>query len=176
MGGGIIHAHAYRVVLWGENGRVGAGGAATLHRGGDGGNAFDFGVAYRLTPLIDLGAVLANVGQPSVRGTDLRLALRPAVTVHAGGLFALQAQTEATRDRVTGYAFGARLRLGHLLQLGARLDTDGDMRRQAFSFGLSAGGDDRGIAVFTTSGNLKTGEALSLHGVSERSTRASRRR
>lgn len=179
VAGGIVHGHTYRIVLWGEDGRLGAGAAATLYRGGDGGNAYDFGVGYRLTSLIDLGAVIANVGQPSVRGTDLRLTWRPAATVHAGRWLALQGQAEADNDHLHGFAFGAQLRLGGgraPLQLHARLDTDGDLRRQAFSFGLAIGGDDRGIAVFTASGDLKSAEALSLHGVSERSSRASRRR
>jgi hypothetical protein len=171
----IVRTHTYRFVLWGENGRLGAGGAATLYRGGDGGNAFEAGVAYRMTDMLDLGAVLANIGQPSVRGTDLRLTLRPAATVHAGRLVALQAQTEVA-DGVQAYAFGARLSLGNRLQLSARLDTDGDFRRQAFSLGISLGGNDRGVAVSTLSGNLKDWEAVSLHAISERSSRAGRRR
>lgn len=178
-GSGIIHAHTYRFALWGTDGRLGAGATATLYRGGDGGTAYDFGVAYRLAGALDLGAVLANVGQPTVRGTDLRVSWRPAATFHLGRLAAVQAQADAGNDQLRGFAFGGQLRLGTPrmpLLLNARLDTDRDFKRQAFTFGLTLGGENRGAAFFTTSGDLKDGEALSVHGVSERSNRPSRRR
>jgi len=179
LGSGIVHGHTYRLALWGEDRRLGAGGAVTLYRGGDGGVAYDFGVVYRAGALLDLGAVLANVGQPSVRGMDLRAVGRPAATVHAGDVVAFQAQGELGSDRIHGYAFGVRLRLGSPkmpLQLNVRLDTDRALRRQTFALGLTVGGENRGAAVLTTSGDFKDSEAVSLHGISERSRSPSRHR
>jgi hypothetical protein len=182
---GIIHAHTYRIALWGSNPRrrVGVGTAVSLYGGGErrGTGSWDFGVAYRVSSLIDLGAVAANViGHPTIRGHRLSTLLRPAVTVHAGSSIALQAQGNWSpgRDGWRGYGFGGLLRLGGRtpFQLNARLDTDRSLRRQAFTFGLTVGGENRGAAMFTTSGNLKDGEALSLHGISERSRESSRRR
>ena len=176
LGGAGLHGHTYRAVLWGENGRLGAGAAATLYRGGDGGTGYDIGVAYRLMPMLDVGAVLANVGQPTVRGSELDFTWRPAATVHIGEMFAVQAQGDFESDGVNRFAFGTRLRVGRRrpFQLSARLDTDADLRRQSFSFGLTVGGESRGAFVATASGDLKQGEAVSFHGVSERS-RGSRR-
>jgi hypothetical protein len=181
---GIIHAHTYRIALWGANaGRIGAGTAASLYRGGTGtGTSWDVGVVYRLHPVIDLGLVGANlIGHPTVRGTKLNTLLRPALTLHLGGLVAVQTQGEwgtASGDGWRGYALGTQLRVGgrRAIQINARLDTDKDLRRQAFTFGLMIGGENRGGAFFTSSGDLKDAEALSFHGVSERSRGSGRRR
>lgn len=182
---GIIHAHTYRIALWGTDARrrVGVATAVSLYGGGErsGSSSWDLGVAYRLGSLIDLGAVAANaIGHPTIRGSQLSTLYRPGVTVHAGSFVAVQAQGEWSPGSAgwRGYAFGGQLRLGGRtpFQINARLDTDRSLRRQAFTFGLTVGGENRGAAMFTTSGNLKEGEALSLHGVSERPRESSRRR
>ena len=183
-GSGIIHAHTYRIALWGTDARrrVGVAGAVNLYGGGQrsSSTSWDVGVAYRLGSRFDLGAVAANaVGHPTIRGTALSTLFRPAVTVHAGSFVALQAQGNwSGRLGWLGYGFGGQLRLAGktALQINARLDTDQSLRRQAFTFGLTVGGDNRGAAMFTTSGNLKRGEAVSLHGISERPRESSRRR
>lgn len=170
---GFVNGHTYRVALAGFHGRLGLGGAATLYRGGDGGGAgYDVGLHYRMGPLLDVGLVAANVGEPTVRGTDLRMTWRPAVTLRLlGEMISAQAQSEMASDGVSGYAFGARVGLGSPrspLRLSVRLDTDDGLRRQAFAFGLTLGGENRGAAVFTAAGDLSAGEAISIHGVSER--------
>lgn len=169
--GGVVRGHAYRFVLWGSDGRFGVGGAATLYRGGDGGQGFDVGAAYRLNPWMDLGAVVANLGEPSVRGAELTSVFRPAVTFHTRDhALGLQAQGAFGDAASSGFSVGARLlaRTPVTLQAIARLDTDRDLRRRTFVFGLSIGGENRVVGVFTTSGDLRTSEAFSLHGVSER--------
>lgn len=167
-----VHGHAFRGVLWGLHGRLGAGGAATWYSGRSGGVGFDVGVVYRAATLLDLGAVLVNIGQPSVRGTDLKLRLRPAATFHTtNDWFALQAQGELGTERLLGFALGTRVG-----PVTARFDTDGRFRRQSVSFGLSFGGENRVGALLTAGANLKVPDAASLHLSSERSNQAKPRR
>lgn len=176
LGSGTVRGHAVRAVIWGQDGRVGAAGATTWYTGGDGGVGFDVGVVYRASGLLDLGGVLVNIGQPSVRGTDLRLRFRPAATIHAGSTVGLQAQGEIGTDRLWGFAFGTWLRLPLApVQLTARLDTNGDLRRESFSFGLSLGGENRVGALMTAGGDLKVPDAMSFHFSSERSNQPRRR-
>ena len=176
LGTGTIRGHAVRVVLWGRHEKVGGGGAVTWYTGGDGGVAFDAGVVYRAHRLMDLGAVLANVGQPSVRGFDLLLRLTPAVTLHTGnGAFALQAQADLDTEGLDGLAFGTAIKLG-FVHVTARLDTNGEVQRESFTFGLSLGGLSRGETLVTAGGDLSQIDAASLHFTSERSTLPSRPR
>ena len=167
--------HAVRVALWGQHGRLGAAASSTWYSGGDGGVGFDAGVLFRATGAVDLGAVLMNIGQPSVRGTDLKVTLRPAVTLHTpSGALALQAQGDVGTDRLFGFAVGTTIRVARL-HVTARLDTDGDLRRQSFAFGLAIGGESRVGTLVTSSGDLKTLDAASLHLSSERSNQPQRR-
>lgn len=177
LGTGTIRTHAVRVALWGRDGRVGAGAATTWYGGaGDGGVAVDIGVVYRAAAFLDLGGVIANLGQPSVRGSKLRARVRPAATLRLGGLVALQAQGELESAGPLGYAVGTRLRLpATALELTARLDTDSRLRRESFSFGLTWGAENRVGALVTASGDLGVTDAASLHLVSERSSQQRRR-
>jgi hypothetical protein len=175
FGGGTVRGHAVRAALWGQYRRLGAGGTTTWYTGGDGGVGFDAGVVFRAMRLMDLGAVIANIGEPSVRGTDLRLRFRPAITLHtAGDGFALQAQSDIGTDRVYGVAFGTRIRVAPV-HLTVRLETDGALARESFSFGLAIGGENRVGALVTTGGDLRIPDAASLHLSSERSAQTRRR-
>lgn len=177
LGTGTVRGGALRIALWGRDGPVGAGAATTWYSGsGDGGVAVDLGVVYRAGALLDLGGVVANIGQPTVRGTELRARFRPAATLHAGRLAALQAQAELESDRVRGYALGLRVRLPALpLEASARLGTDSRLRRERFTFGLTFGRENRGGVLATTSGDLHVTDAASVFLVSERSTQSRRR-
>lgn len=180
LGRGTVRGHAVRVTLWGQDGRVGAGGATTWYSGGDGGVAFDFGVVYRATRLLDLGGVLANVGQPSVRGTELAVRMRPAITLHSPqGDVALQGQGDIGTRRLFGFAVGAKVSVPGAplpIHLTARLDADGTFRRESFTFGVFVGGESRGAAVMTAGGDLREPDAASLHFASERSNQPTRGR
>lgn len=174
LGGGTVRGYAVRVALWGQRGRLGAAGASTWYSGGDGGVGFDAGVAYRAAAMLDLGGVIANIGQPSVRGTDLRVRFRPAVTLHTpSGAIALQAQGDIGTDQLWGFAFGTSIRLAPL-QLTVRLDTDGGLARQSVALGISFGGESRVGTLVTGSGDLKVLDAASLHLSSERSNKPRR--
>ncbi len=178
LGSGTVRGHAVRAVIWGQDGRVGAGGATTWYSGGgDGGVGFDIGLVYRAAAFADLGGVIANIGQPSVRGTDLRVRFRPAVTLHTpSSLFAVQAQGDFGTDRLWGFSFGTRLRLPLApVELTARLDTDGELRRESFTFGFTVGRENRVGALLSSSGDLQVPDAASLHLSSERSNQPRRR-
>jgi hypothetical protein len=125
---------------------------------------------------MDLGAVLANIGQPSVRGIDLLLSLRPAVTLHTPeSAFAFQAQADIQTNGLRGVAVGTAIKVA-FVHLMARLDTNGDFQRESFTFGLSIGGQSRVGSLMTGSGDLNNMDAASLHLTSERSNQQSRSR
>jgi hypothetical protein len=95
----------------------------------------------------------------------------PVVTLRPIGAIALSAHALATTDSVAAYAFGLtwRSRLGRWpLELLARLDTDGGLRRGAFAFGISIGGQDRVGIVATTPGDVSGVEAASAYGLAAR--------
>jgi hypothetical protein len=166
--------------LWGEDGRFGLGASGTLYRGGDGGTGFDLGMLYLVARYVRVGAAVANLGEPTVRGFTQEVRWRPGLTLHTpGDALALQVQAELAADR-RGFAFGARADLGVAarfpVRLLVRLDTDRDLRREAIAFGLSVGALNKGAAVVTASGDLRIADAVSLHGASERPRRAPRRR
>ena len=173
--GGTVRGHAVRAALWGRYQRLGAGGTTTWYSGGDGGVGFDIGAVYRAGTVLDLGAVVANLGEPSVRGTDLRVRFRPALTVHSPNeALALQAQSDLGTDRVWGFSVGTRIRLAGV-QWTARLDTDGELRRESIVFGLSIGGESRVGALASGNGDFSIADAVSLHLSSERSAQTRRR-
>jgi hypothetical protein len=170
LGGGAT-GHTYRVVLWGTDGRLSLGLAGTQYSGGQGGRAVDIGVLYLLSPQVSLGGVLANIGQPIVRGDSLRLQLTPAVAVHTTGRgMAILSQATVNSDNIVGFAFGvqATVPLRLPVRVLARVDTDGDFGRTAFAFGLTVGGLDRVGLLASTPGDADRISAASLHGASAR--------
>jgi hypothetical protein len=64
---------------------------------------------------------------------------------------------------------------GWPLALLARLDTDGDLRRGAFAFGLSLGARDHVGLVMTTPGDVSGIDQASLYGLSSREAVGGRR-
>lgn len=173
-----LTGHTYRLALWGSDARLGAGLAAAVYRGGDGGTGWDLGAVYRLHPRITVGGVLGNIGQPVVRGARLRVQLVPGVSLHTpDGRLALSGQGVATPDSVLGFAAGFRaaLPLRWPVRLLARVDTDRSARRTALAFGMSVGGLDQVGLLVTTPGDASEIGAASLYGVSARRLAPSRR-
>jgi hypothetical protein len=176
LGTGTIRGYAVRLALWGRHEKTGGGGTITWYSGGDGGVGFDAGVLYRANSSLDLGAVIANIGQPTVRGIGLLALLRPAVNVHTpGGAFALQAQGEVDTYGLRGFAFGTAINLAPV-HITVRLDTNAELQRESFTFGLSVGGETRVGTLATTSGDLSDMDAGSLHLTSEKSNQPKPRR
>ena len=172
---GGARGHTYRVGLGGSADNLAAGLAVARYGGTNTASTtgWDVGVLYVWRPSVAVGGVVANIGQPSVRGVEQRLTFVPSVTWRAlGPASAVSAHARVTPDSVAGYSFG----LAWLATGGAaggrrvlvRLETDGGLRRGAFSFGFSIGGVDRVGVVASTPGDVSSLETVSLYGVSSR--------
>jgi hypothetical protein len=174
--------HTYRLGLAGASKGLAAGGAMALYRGDTKGTGWDVGASYLFEggAALTVGGVVANIGQPVVRGLDQRLTFIPGATWRPlGPAAALSVHARITPDSVMGYAFGVSWQgSGGRFPIGvlARLDTDGGLRRGAFAVGLSIGGPDRVGAVVSTPGDLSGVDAASLWGLSTREAGAPRRR
>ena len=172
--------HTYRLGLAGASEGLAAGVAMALYRGDTKGTGWDVGASYAWGGALTVGGVIANIGQPVVRGLEQRLTMVPGVTWRPlGPAAALSVHARITPDSVIGYAFGLSWQTaGGRLPIGvlARLDTDGGLRRGAFAVGLSLGGPDRVGAVLGAPGNLSGVDAASLWGLSTRDASARRRR
>jgi len=170
---GGVRGGTYRVGFAAGHGGLAAGGAAALYRGGGSSSGWDAGVLYDCTPLLTVGGVIENLGQPRVRDSTLRVTYVPSATLQLlGRRVALSGLGRLTPDGTQGYAFAVRatVRQGTPLPIGlsARLDTDRSLHRAGFAFGLSLGGPDVAGLVATTPGDLGRIDALSLYGVSTR--------
>ena len=164
--------HTYRLGLAGASGGLAAGFAAAYYRG-DGAKAtgWDVGASYEWRPGLTVGTVITNIGQPVVRGVRQRLTFVPGATWHPTPAAALSAHARITPDSVAAYAFGVSWRAGQgrwPVEIIARLDTDGGLRRGAFALGLSIGSRDRVGAVATSPGDISTIDGMSLYGLSTR--------
>ena len=174
--------HTYRLGLAGGAGGLAAGVAAAHYRGsGTKATGWDLGISYLALPSLTLGAVIANLSQPVVRGLPQRLTYVPALTWRPGPIsaLALSADARITPDSVAAFAFGLSWRTGRAgrwpIEILTRLDTDGGLRRGAFAFGLSVGGQDRFGAIATTPGDVSSVEGVSLYGLSTREPTGRRR-
>jgi hypothetical protein len=170
---GGVRGGTYRVGFAAGHGGFAGGAAAALYRGGGSSSGWDAGVVYDCTPLLTVGGVIQNIGQPHVRDSTLRVTYVPSATLQLlERRVALSGLGRLTADGVRGYAFSVRatLRQGTALPIGltARLDTDRSLHRAGFAFGFSLGGLDAAGLVATTPGDLGRIAALSLYGVSTR--------
>jgi hypothetical protein len=174
--------HTYRLGLAGSSKGLAAGAAMALYRGNTKGTGWDFGATYAFgeTAGLTVGGVIANIGQPVVRGLEQRLSFIPGATWRPlGPAAALSVHARITPDSVMGYAFsvswqgsGGQWPIAVL----ARLDTDGGLRRGAFAVGITIGGPDRVGLVLSTPGDLSGVGAASLWGLSTREQTTSRHR
>jgi hypothetical protein len=153
---------------------------ARYEGGGTHATGWEFGIRYVALPGLATALVATNVGQPIVRGLVQKLTFVPGLTWHPGPLQALGVSADAriTPDSVASYAFGLSWQIGAAsrwpLGLIARLDTDRGLRRGAFAFGFSIGGQDRGGLVATTPGDVSGIDEASLYGVSRREPSSNR--
>jgi hypothetical protein len=168
--------HTYRFGLGGSSAGLAAGVATAMYRGDTKGTGIDFGVRDSVGPVLSVGGVVANIGEPRVRGLTLPVTFVPGATLRPlGPNVALSLHARITTAQVVSYSFGLRCLLGRgrgrwaPLQLLARLDTDRALRRDAFAFGLSLGAADEVGTVVATPGDVSGVTALSLYGLSTRS-------
>ena len=151
-----------------------AAGVAVARYGGTGisSTGWDVGVTYVAMPGLTVGAVAANLGQPVVGGQRQRIAIVPGLTWHPAPIraFALSTVAHLTAHAEASYAFGVGWRTPGTssrrpIEIIARLDTDGGLRRSAFALALSIGGQNRFGAVVTTPGDASHIDAASVYGV-----------
>ncbi|HEV8264444.1 MAG TPA: hypothetical protein VGQ06_05795 [Gemmatimonadales bacterium] len=176
---GGVRGSTYRLGLGGASEALAGGFAVAYYRGNTKGTGWDLGLTYAVAPALTIGGVLANIGQPRVRGLKQRVTMVPGFTWRPLGVAAaLSAHSRVTPDSVIGYAFGLGWqgdRNGRLpVAVFARLDTDGGLRRGAFSLGVSIGGPDRVGTVISTPGDVSGVDAVSLYGLSTRNAAGGR--
>jgi hypothetical protein len=165
--------HTYRFGLAGGSGGLAAGFDVTHYRGdGAKATAWDVGASYLAYPSLNLGLVVANIGQPVVRGLPQRLTYVPGATWHPGRLggFWLSTYARINPDSVERYAFGVTWRTvgPRPIEVIARMDTDGGFRRAAFVLGLSIGGQNRVGAIVSSPGDVSRLDGASLYGLATR--------
>lgn len=167
--------HTYRLGLAGAASQFAAGLAIAYYRGdGTNGTGWDVGASYEWLAGLTVGGVIRNIGQPVVRGLQQRVTFVPGATWHPAAVAAgLSLHARVTPDSVAAYAFGLSWRTGTTqsrwpLEIIARLDTDGGLRRGAFALGLSIGNRDRVGAVVSTPGDASSIDGVSLYGLATR--------
>jgi hypothetical protein len=171
--------HTYRLGLAGGSGGLAVGGALSLYRGTDAkSTGWDVGITYTAHRSLNAALVLANIGQPVVRGLPQRITYIPALTWAPVAGLGVSTDVRITPDSIASYAFGLSWRTRTAgkwpIELITRLDTDGDLRRGAFVFGLSLGSQDRFGAIGTTPGDVSRVDGVSLYGLASREPRPGR--
>ena len=175
-----VRGHTYRLGLAGGSGGLAVGGALALYRGTDAkSTGWDVGITYTVHRSLNAALVLANIGQPVVRGLQQRMTYMPGLTWTPVAGLGLSTDTRITPDSIASFAFGLSWRTGTAgkwpIEVITRLDTDGDLRRGAFVFGVSLGGQDRFGAIGTTPGDVSHVDGVSLYGLAARESTARRR-
>ena len=168
-----VRGHTYRLGLAGGSGRLAGGGALALYRGTDASaTGWDVGVTYTAHKSLNAALVVANLGQPVVRGLQQRMTYIPGLTWSPVAGLGFSTDARITPDSVASFAFGLSWRSGGTgkwpVEIITRLDTDGDLRRGAFVFGLALGGQDRFGAIGTTPGDVSRVDGVSLYGLAVR--------
>jgi hypothetical protein len=178
-----VRGHTYRLGLAGASGGLAAGFAIAHYRGANAkSTGWDIGVTYSGNAGLTFGGAVVNVSQPLVRGLRQRLTFTPGATWHPVPVRALGISTHArvTPDSVAAYAFGLSWSTAGQgrwpLEIIARLDTDGGLRRGAFALGLSLGNQDRVGLIASTPGDVSRVDVLSLYGLATRLPVTGRRR
>ncbi len=172
---GGARGHTYRLGLAGSSGvragQLAAGIATALYRGQTSSTGWDVGLVYEAGSAFAVGGMIANIGQPDVRGFRQRVTYVPGATLKPlGPQVAASLHGRFTSEAVVSYSFGLRWSLAAWvpLELVARLDTDRRLRRGAFAFAIAVGHLDRLGAVATTPGDVSSVDAASLYGVATR--------
>src|SRR3954468_6115700 len=169
---GGLKGSTYRLGLAGGSGGLAAGGSVARYGGsGAKGTGWDVGISYVLKPPLTVGLVALNIGQPVVRGLEQSFTLVPGLTWRPSSAFSVSTDARITTDSVASYAFGLSWKSGGgrwPVGVIARLDTDQDLRRGAFAFGLSFGARDQFGLIATTPGDVSSLDPASLCGLSPR--------
>jgi len=169
--GGGVTGTTFRFGLAGGSRGATAGFASAVYRGSTAhAMGWDLGLTYLVRPTVTLGSVLANIGQPVVRGFRQPLTFAPAFTWRLGTHTAISAHGRLQAGGQGGYAAGVRWGGPTHAPFGwlARVDTDRHLRRAGFAFGISIGARDAVGVVATTPGDLSGVNEADLYGLTTR--------
>ncbi|HYL79525.1 MAG TPA: hypothetical protein VEU07_01865 [Candidatus Acidoferrum sp.] len=144
------------------------GFGTTWYRGGTKGTGFDLGVTDKAVGPFTVAAVIANIGQPRVRGLVQRVRYTGSASLQVAPGFALGAVAAANPSgfQVFGADVRAQFDPGFPLGFVLRMDTDQKFRRTQFALGISIGGFNQVGVVTTTPGDVSSVNAVTLYGLS----------
>lgn len=168
---GGVRADTYRAGLAAGRPGIAGGIAGSLYRGDAKTTGWDAGVLYGRNRILSLGGMLANLGNPIVRGERQVTTAIPSVTLHAAaGLLALSVLGRLSADSALGYALGATLRTRGASPVAVllRLDTNRRLQRTAWTFGFALGAHDIAGVVASAMGSPTRLSAGDLYAVSSR--------
>ena len=147
--------HTYRIALARALQGWTVGVSVSHFRGSLNDTGFDTGIRYSVLRSLDLGVVLRNIGQPQIRSETLPLtgvASLGWTALH--GTLVLTGETLA-RSRLARSGYDMNYRAGAQLSVGRAIPIAGltvvhlnsDLGVVMWSFGLSVGGDRKGILI-----------------------------
>lgn len=167
---GGTSAGTYKLAFGTGQGPMAVGLGTTWYRGGTKGTGFDLGVTYRASGALALAGVIANIGQPNVRGLVQRTRYTASTNLQITQGFGVGVLTSATSSGFRAFAADLRAALDPGFPLGfvARLDTDQKFRRTQFAFGVSIGFLNQLGLVATTPGNASSINDVTLYGLTSR--------
>lgn len=167
---GGTSAGTYKLAFGTGQGPMAVGFGTTWYRGNTKGTGFDLGVTYRASSALALAGVIANIGEPNVRGLVQRIRYTASANAQLFQGFGVGGLASANPSGFT--AFGADLRAafdpGFPLSFLARMDTDQKFRRTQFAFGISIGALNQVGLVATTPGDVSSINDVTLYGVTSR--------
>ncbi|HYK10992.1 MAG TPA: hypothetical protein VEV39_09345 [Gemmatimonadales bacterium] len=146
------------------------GFGTTWYRGNTKGTGFDLGVTYQASSALTVAGVIANIGEPNVRGLVQRIQYTASANAQVLQGFGVGALASANPSGFT--AFGADMRAafdpGFPLGVLIRMDTDQKFRRTQFAFGFSIGALNQAGLALTTPGDVSSINDVTLYGVTSR--------
>ena len=160
----------YKLAFATGEGPLAVGLGTTWYRGGTKGTGFDLGGTYRASSALALAGVIANIGQPNVRGLVQRIRYTASANLQVVPGFGLGALTSANTSGFQGFAADLRAAFDPGVPLGfvARLDTDQKLHRTQVVLGISIGSLNQIGLVATAPGNVSSINDVTLFGVATR--------
>ncbi|HKV72468.1 MAG TPA: hypothetical protein VJN62_14535 [Gemmatimonadales bacterium] len=165
---GGTRAGTYKLAFATGQGPMAVGLGTTWYRGDTKGTGFDLGVTYKAAGPLTTAVVIANIGQPRVRGLVQRVRYTGSASLQLAPGFGLGALAAANPSgfQVFGADLRAQFQPGFPLGFILRMDTDQKFRRTQFALGISIGGLNQIGVVTTTPGDVSSVNAVTLYGLS----------
>lgn len=164
---GGVRGSTYKLGFGAGEGRMAVGLGAALYRGDTKGTGWDLGATYKAASSLVLAGVIANIGQPNVRGLVQRVQYTASAALQVAPGIGFGALAQANTSGMKAYGVDGRFEFDPGFPLGfiVRLDTDQKLRRSQFALGVSIGGQGKMGLVATTPGNVSGVNNLTLFGL-----------